>query len=407
MRYTARAVAILVCAVVLWAASLACVLVASLPFSLAAGAIAVAVWLIAIPFFVLAGNVILMPLYLPFRRSRLREAEEKTRRENLRIVTIAGSFGKTTTKYFLYELARYHAATQMVAGNVNTPLGIAQWVMKELRPGTEILIAEVDTYRIGEIQESCRIVPADIAILTTIGDQHLERFPSAEHLAKALSEVFTCAKPNAKLLCPPDVAKRLGPVAGSREMITVDTRDAMAELHAAGVSLACFSPSNCADLALAVRAAKLLGAPEKFIFDTCKHLEPPDRRQKITVWHGYDCLDDSYNISFATAQAGIAAAQDLAHKKGKKLLAITAGIPELGQADKANNERLGALLAKRADHVVILKSMFAWDIVRGVADRGKCTIVRNLATFLATAERQFPSTQWAIFLEPELTDLYY
>ncbi|MGC9599506.1 MAG: Mur ligase family protein [Minisyncoccia bacterium] len=399
LRYTARAGAVLAIALALWLASLAGVFFNQHAwFAWTAAAI---VWLLAVPLFVLAANIVFIPFYLPVRYARIRRAAEKVRAVNgLRIVTIAGSFGKTTTKNFLYELVRHHAAVQMIAGNVNTPLGIAGWIMEHLRPDTEILIAEVDAYRAGEIRESCRIVPPDVAILTSIGHQHMERFGSVPRLAAALGEVFIYAKPRAKLLAPPDVARMVDPLLGGRQTIMVgeeDVADTGAHLSASARS----------DLALAARAAELLGAPERFINDAAQKLTLPDRRQKATVWHGYDCIDDSYNISFPTAQAGIAAAESLARKKGKKLLAVTAGIPELGPADKNGNERLGMLLAGKADHIVVLKSIFVRDIVRGIPDKEKYTVVANLTACIEMAPKRFPPERWALLLEPELTDLYY
>ncbi len=399
LRYTTRAGAILVIALLLWLASLAGVFFNQYAWS--AWTVAAIVWLLAVPMFVLAANIVSMPLYLPFRYARIRRAAEKVRAVNgLRIVTIAGSFGKTTTKNFLYELVRHHAAVQMISGNVNTPLGIAGWIMEHLRSDTEILIAEVDAYRAGEIREGCRIVPADVAILTSIGHQHMERFESVPRLAAALGEVFTYAKPGAKLLAPPDVARMLDPLLGGRQAIVVNKED----MTGTGLHL---STSARSDLALAARAAELLGAPERFVKDAAQKLTLPDRRQKATVWHGYDCIDDSYNISFPTAQAGIAAVESLAREKGKKLLTVTAGIPELGPADKNGNERLGMLLAEKADHVVVLKSIFAQDIALGIPDQEKYTVVTNLNAFIEMAPKRFPPERWALLLEPELTDLYY
>jgi UDP-N-acetylmuramyl pentapeptide synthase len=39
----------------------------------------------------------------------------------------------------------------MIEGNINTPLGIADWVLNKLRPETQLLIVEMDTYERGEI----------------------------------------------------------------------------------------------------------------------------------------------------------------------------------------------------------------------------------------------------------------
>jgi UDP-N-acetylmuramoyl-tripeptide--D-alanyl-D-alanine ligase len=328
----------------------------------------------------------------------------------LKIVAVAGSFGKTTTKNFIYQLVHYNYATQMIPGNINTPLGIAMWVNAYLKPGTQLLIVEMDAYARGEIAASATIAPADIAIITNIGDQHLERFGSRAELGIALREIFEGARTGAKLLCTAETAKKNGGTWSDGRVLATVSRDALAILTAE--TRKNFSASNQINLAFAIRTAQLLKIPRTFIVDACKKMELPDRRQKESEWHGYVAIDDSYNISLTTARAGIEAAAALAKRTGKKMLVVTAGIPELGPDEKNGNEKLGAAIAARADRAVILRSIFAADIAHGVRN---ATIVGNkkyvffadLAAFLAKAPAQFPSEQWVVLVQPELTDLYY
>ena len=127
----------------------------------------------------------------------------------------------------------------------------------------------------------------------------------------------------------------------------------------------------------------------------------------MTVFHGYDCVDDSYNISFTTAQAGILSAKNAAELKKKKLLVVTAGIPELGPEDQDKNEALGKILAAKADHIALLESIFFQEIAKGISDEKKYTVFKNLHEFLEESKKSFPPENWLILLQPELTDLYY
>lgn len=378
----------------------------SFRFSLALIFFAVA-WLFAIPLFVLAGNWLLTPYYNYLKKGIMRRAAATVeRQQDLKIVAVAGSFGKTTVKNFVYQFVRYNYATQMIPGNINTPLGIAMWVNAYLKPGTQLLIAEMDAYQRGEIAQSAAIVPADIAIITNVGDQHLERFGSKAALAAALREIFEGAKPRARLLCTSETVAAIGGTGkwdDGRELVTVS--DDVLKAFSPEVK-SNFSASNQINLSFAVRAAQLLEVFAGFIIDTCGKMELPDRRQKETEWHGYSAIDDSYNISLTTAKAGIAAAVALAKREGKKLLVVTAGIPELGPSEKDGNKKLGAMIAASADHVVVLKSMFADEIVGGAGAK-KSTSLKDLSAFLAGVQAQFPPDQWVILVQPELTDLYY
>lgn len=396
IRYTRRATSMLIFIILIWLLSLGIILafVANIFFSIMLALL----WLIGIPIIVGIGSLILEPYYTFLKRRVFKKAGERIQNQkNLRIIVIAGSFGKTTTKNFVYQLVRHNYRAQMIPGNINTPLGIANWILSDLRIGTELLIVEIDGYSKNEFVDSGRIVPADIAIITNIGDQHLERFGSKENLAVGLGEVFRLAKPNAVLLANLSTKEKLKDASYTMTVPSHEVKD----------NLNHFSASSREDLVFAIKTAELLNIPNDFIVHACENMEIPERRQKVTQRDGYDCIDDSYNISFTTAQAGIAAAGNLAKMKHKKLLAVTAGIPELGPDNKDDNKNLGELLARTTDHVVILKSMFAGDISRGVADPEKYNFYPDFNNFLADAHAKFSPEQWVLFIQPELTDLYY
>ncbi len=403
---TRRVTASCTAALVLWLGTAALVLHSVRSEDFILRTLVVILWLLLIPFFVLAGDRLLAPYYDRAKRRIMRRAARRIgENKGMKIVAVAGSFGKTTAKNFMYDLVRYNYATQMIPGNINTPLGIAAWTLSSLRKGTQLLVVEMDAYKKGEIAASASVAAPDIAIVTNVGDQHLVRFGSKENLAVALKEVFLGAKPGARLLCTGETAAALGPLGPGRESEVVEAEKTLAFLS--GAVRARFSSSNMVNLAFAVRVAEALGIPQAFIVDTCGKLELPDRRQKTVEWHGYRCIDDSYNISLTTARAGLDAARDLARREGKKLLVITAGIPESGPENRDDNMRLGSAIAAGADRAVILKSMFADDIAKGIGDRGKYSTEKSLDSFIMNARAAFPPGEWVILLQPELTDLYY
>jgi UDP-N-acetylmuramoyl-tripeptide--D-alanyl-D-alanine ligase len=152
-----------------------------------------------LPIFVGLANALLQPFFqIPHWIIRQKASTYfKSNGNNTQVIAIAGSFGKTTTRQYIYELLRYHYRVQTTPGNVNTPTGIASWILDSFKRSTEILIIEVDPYFKGEIAQSLRILPPDVSVLTNVGDQHLERFKSQSELSEALHEVFDFAKKGA------------------------------------------------------------------------------------------------------------------------------------------------------------------------------------------------------------------
>lgn len=321
------------------------------------------------PIWVGLANWILSPY---FERAKLRlqkRAANFFRRQNkqTRVIAIAGSYGKTTTKNYIYELVKYNYKTQMIPENINTPTGIANWVINNFDPTSELLILEIDAYFVGEIKRSLTITPPDITILTNIGDQHLERLGSKANIKKALMEVFDCAKPDAVKI----------------SKTTKETDD--------------FA------LDYALQVAKLVKIPNDIVKDTIAKLKKPDRRGDVKTINGFTVIDESYNINLDSAENNLEKAEKMAKKDKRNLIVITAGIPELGKENGDNNKKLGKLLSAKANKIILLKSILCKDITD---NSDKFILAKDLSESWKILENYDPK-KYLILLLPELTDLYY
>ncbi len=319
------------------------------------------------PVWIGLSNLILTPYFELIRFNIRKKAGKYFEKVNTKtkVIAIAGSFGKTTTKNYIYELVKYNYKTQMIPGNINTPAGIADWVLKKFDPSSDILIVEVDTYFIGEIGRSLKITPPDIAILTNVGDQHLERLGTKANLSIALNEVFGFAKPNA-----------------------VKIRNKKSNL----------------DYALEV--SKILQIPKDVVNNTIKSLRVPDRRRNLVNLNGYSVIDDSYNISETTSKVGVEYASTIAKKAGRELIVITAGIPELGIENKDGNMHLGQTLSKFADKVFLLESILADGVDSGISNKSIVIKVHSMDE-VWDKMTMFSPKKYLILMQPELNDLYY
>lgn len=318
-----------------------------------------------IPIWVLLANVVLEPVYNKFKLNIHAKASKYVRSKfKGMVIAIAGSFWKTTTKNYIYELVKYNFKTQMTPGNINTPTGIANWVLSELKGGTEVLIVEMDTYFPGEIKRSCAITPPDISVLTNIGDQHLERLGTKQKLESALKEVFTYAKPGA--------------------------------IKISGLN---------SSLEYAKKVAEVLKIPKDIIKDTEKKLQKPDRRGNSINMHGFITIDESYNISETTAMAALEDAQKLANKENKKLIVITGGIPELGEENRNANMNYGKALAKSGAEIILLKTILHKDVERGIGKKIK--IADSMSKAWELIQKDYNPNKYLVLMQPELGDNYY
>lgn len=372
--------------------------------------------IILIPVWIGLANLFISLILKVNSRKLYKSAINKTSQiSNLRSIAIVGSFGKTTTKNFLNQLVQFNYKTQMVPGNINTPDGIARWIIENLKSKTEVLIFEADGWKMGEIAQCCKLAPPDITIITNIGDQHLERLGNRRSLARTLREAVFQSKDDAKIIMSRKTAQDFNNVGINLEIspqqsiIKIDTYNPPKYLKSR-VELGRLTLVQVHDLMYAIEAARTLNVPTEFIQDTIKKIEIPERRTKIAEMEGFTVLDDSYNISLTTAKSSINEAVKLAADQDKRLLVITAGIPELGVENQNSNFHLGKSIGDRADFVLVLRSILADEVITGIQSseyKGKIHNAPNMIAAWELISQTYDSNNTFILMFPELTDLYY
>jgi len=342
-----------------------------------------------IPFFVLLANIIFGP-YINLQKDRLQKKAalkfEKDLSQNMTVVAIAGSYGKTTVKNFVHQLIKYNYKTQSTPGTINTPIGVASWILNDANKSTRVLLVEMDTYYIGEIEKICKITPPDISLLTNIEDQHLERFKNRAELKKALLEVFKFSKKEALHFSKKDIKNKKLKYKNRTIKTNLDS-DAAKE-----------------NLGFALKVTEHFDIPTDIVEHTCMNLELPDRRRSVVNMHGYLVIDDSYNINFLSAKSSLKYAKKLAKKANKKLIVITGGIPELGQENADDNIKLGEEIKNYSKNAIILNTIFAEDVS---LKNKTALVIEDLQRAWEHILSNYSPKKYLILLQPELNDLYY
>lgn len=118
---------------------------------------------------------------------------------NAKIVAITGSNGKTTTKDMTYELLSLKYKVQKTIGNYNNHIGLPLTILG-LDPDTEIAVLEMGMNHFGEIDFLTRLAKPDVAVITNIGDAHLQELGSREGIAKAKLEIINGLKEDGLLI---------------------------------------------------------------------------------------------------------------------------------------------------------------------------------------------------------------
>ena len=155
------------------------------------GAAAIMIALLWIsPLVLLGANILLRPVEKNINRKYYDDAASiLASMPQLKVIGITGSYGKTSTKHYLHRILSEHFSTTMTPGSFNTTLGVVRTVREHLKPYDEVFIVEMGAKQPGDIKEIADLVHPRAAIITAVGEQHLETFKTVENVQKTKFEL--------------------------------------------------------------------------------------------------------------------------------------------------------------------------------------------------------------------------
>ena len=104
-------------------------------------------------------------------------------------VAVTGSVGKTTAKDMIAAVLGAKYKVHKTEGNFNNEIGVPLTLLR-LEREHQVCVVELGMDHAGEIDNLARLVEPDIALITNIGDAHIEHFGSREGIFKAKCEIL-------------------------------------------------------------------------------------------------------------------------------------------------------------------------------------------------------------------------
>src|SRR5690606_18218576 len=89
------------------------------------------------------------------------------------VIGVVGSNGKTTTKELIRAVLGTRFRTYATEGNLNNQIGVPLTLLG-IPDDAEMVVVEMGTDRPGEIAALTAIVEPDMAVITAVGEEHLE-----------------------------------------------------------------------------------------------------------------------------------------------------------------------------------------------------------------------------------------
>lgn len=109
------------------------------------------------------------------------------------VVGITGSNGKTTTKDMVAAILAQKYRVAKTPANFNNEIGVPLTIL-QMAPDTEILVVEMGMDRPGQLTALSQLVCPDVAVITMIGEAHIEFFGTRAKIADAKMEIVAALK---------------------------------------------------------------------------------------------------------------------------------------------------------------------------------------------------------------------
>ncbi len=301
-------------------------------------------------------------------------------------VQITGSVGKTTTKEMIAAVLGAKYRTLKTPENFNNDIG-TPLTLFGLGPEHEAAVIETGMNHFGEIEYLGALVRPDVAVISNIGDAHIEFLGSREGILKAKCEIFEHLKEGGLVVLNGDDALlntvqvpfrtvRCGQSEHCQARITeiadhgVDgiTCTVVTEKDTYALTVPAPGAYMAYSASIAVAVGEELGLSHQEIVRGVASYEPAGSRMRVIhLPEGRILLDDCYN---ANPQSVTAALEVLAKTECDRRVAVLGDMGELGALTDQAHYNMGALAAMLGIDFVAAIGEKAARIADGTAQSG-------------------------------------
>jgi UDP-N-acetylmuramoyl-tripeptide--D-alanyl-D-alanine ligase len=278
------------------------------------------------------------------------------------VVAVAGSNGKTTTKELVRGALERALPAYATQGNLNNHVGVPLSLLA-IPDDAEVAVIEIGTNHPGEVDALRRVAEPDIALVTSIGEEHLEGLGDVAGVLREETAVYSGVEIAIAPSAQPEVgaaARRLakqtveaglesGDVHPDRWGVDADGR-AWAEFGDARLSLSVRGVHNLRNAMLAMAVGRACGVPIDVAAAGVSLVQPLPMRGAWQTLGALTLINDAYNANPASMREAIALLDSL--PAGRQRVLVLGSMRELGPRSPEYHEEIARrALASNADIV--------------------------------------------------------
>lgn len=280
------------------------------------------------------------------------------------VIAITGSNGKTTTKDMIAQILATTYKTYKTQGNYNNEIGLPYTVL-HMPDDTEKLVLEMGQDHMGDIHLLSTLAKPKLAVITLIGESHLEFFGTREKIAEGKMQIIDGLVHGGELIAPAD--KIINAYLPNNQKITRFGADADIHLTALyehkdhlsftvnfldeDLTIPVPGKFNATNAMVAAYVGTLEGVSPQHIKKALANLNlTKNRVEWLKASNGADILSDVYNANPTAMRLILETFQTIAGNPDGRKIAVLADMKELGeQTAQLHAEMMTALNPEKLD----------------------------------------------------------
>ncbi|MFW5979821.1 MAG: UDP-N-acetylmuramoyl-tripeptide--D-alanyl-D-alanine ligase [Halanaerobiales bacterium] len=337
-------------------------------------------------------------------------AYNRRRYEDLEIIGITGSVGKTTTKDMIASIFSEKEDTLKTEGNYNNYYGLPLTLLS-LKGNEKFAVLEMAMSKLGEISKLAEIAAPRIGVVTNVGPAHLKSLKNVANVAKAKEELIKALPEDGTPVLNYDnkYTRKMNEAFRGKKIVYYGL-DENADYYATdiktneeekNISFTVITPNNKVKLKLNkpgehniynALAAIAVARIHEISWDKIKiglnNLNLSSLRLDIRELKELTIINDTYNANPLSMRAGINVLKDIAKKRK---IAVLGDMLELGPEEEQAHYELGKLIVNKNIDILITVGVLSKIIASGAKDNGfeknniyQCQSNKEVADILQT-----------------------
>jgi len=370
---------------------------------------------------------LLEKIYKNYQIRKYKIKIDNLKSKNLKVIAITGSAGKTTVKNIVTKILKTKYKVLQTPKSYNTFYGITKVINYELDDSYNFFVVEVGAYKIGEIKEIMKFLQPDYSILTTINEQHIERFGNIKNTTQAKFEIIDYA-PKDNIAFANATNKRIKnritnnniykkviqygilqeSMQQTRKNIGVDLLNYNYKVEPENSVInftynnlqsqfkvkiknnlynfktRMLGKNNAQNILVSALLCEKIGISKGTIQNTINSLKPLDNRLQIKKLKNYTLIENSYSSNVEGFKENIEIAKNT--KRELKVI-VTGGIVELGFKEQEIHNKLGKKINTIFDYVFLVGKNSRTKALSKNIKKNKVTFIKNTLDYKEQIEK--------------------